>query len=825
MVISVRALKPRRVTLPIHEALPALKSALAGREAAVLVAPPGAGKTTVVPLALLDESWAAGGKIVMLEPRRLAARAAASRMAQSLGESVGETVGFRVRLQSKVSARTRVEVVTEGVFTRMILGDPGLDGVAAVIFDEFHERSLDADLGLALARDAQGLVREDLKILVMSATLDGARISALLDEAPVVESQGRMFPVDTRYLGRDERQRLEERVVRAVERALAEEGGSLLVFLPGQGEIRRTETLLRERLRRPGVDIAPLYGALEPAEQDRAVAPAAPGRRKVVLATSIAETSLTIEGVRVVIDCGLARVPRFDPSSGLTRLETVRVSRAAADQRRGRAGRTEPGVCYRLWDEPETRALPAFARPEILEADLSRLALDLARWGARDASGLAFLDPPPNAAFSEARILLNRLQALDGQGGLTAHGRALADMPLAPRLAHMVVRAAASGQAERGAKIAAVLSEQGLGGRDVDLRHRLESFERDRSPRAKDARTLAERWARAAGKPSGAAELDDALMLAEAYPERVAKARGKPGEYQLSGGRGVYLEPTDALARETWLAVGELGGGEARDRVLLAAPLDEAALREAFADRLVAEDRLEPDARGKVRARRLLRLGKLVVEERLLDKIDPTLVAKALLDQVAREGLSAVPLGEASAALRQRVAFLRQGDPDTWPDLSEPALLARLGEWLEPLLAGRSALSQLPDGALVDAIRTLVPWELHRRLDAEAPARFAAPTGSTFAIDYAADGGPRVDVRVQELFGITQHPTAGGAPLVLALLSPGHKPIQITRDLPGFWKGSWREVRTEMKGRYPRHVWPEDPAGAAPTTRAKPRGT
>ncbi|WP_132090405.1 ATP-dependent helicase HrpB [Caulobacter sp. BK020] len=817
------------MTLPIHEALPALKSALAGREAAVLVAPPGAGKTTVVPLALLDQAWAAGGKIVMLEPRRLAARAAASRMAQSLGEAVGETVGFRVRLQSKVSTRTRIEVVTEGVFTRMILDDPGLDGVAAVIFDEFHERSLDADLGLALARDAQGLVREDLKLLVMSATLDGARISALLGEAPIVESQGRMFPVDTRYLGRDDRQRLEERVVRAVERALAEEAGSLLVFLPGQGEIRRTESLLRERLRRPGVDVAPLYGALEPAEQDRAVAPAAPGRRKVVLATSIAETSLTIEGVRVVIDCGLARVPRFDPASGLTRLETVRVSRAAADQRRGRAGRTEPGVCYRLWDEPETRALPAFARPEILEADLSRLALDLARWGARDVADLAFLDKPPSAAFAEARTLLNRLRALDGQGGLTAHGRALADMPLAPRLAHMVVRAAASGQAERGAKVAAVLSEQGLGGRDVDLRHRLEGFDRDRSPRARDARTLSERWARqaggAAGRVPGATALDDALMLAEAYPERVARARGKAGEYQLASGRGVYLEPTDPLARETWLAVGELGGGEARDRILLAAPLEEAALREAFADRLVAEDRLEPDARGKVRARRLLRLGKLVVEERLLDKIDPALVAKALLDQVEREGLSAVPLGEGAQALRRRVAFLHRRDPETWPDLSDAALLGRRAEWLEPLLAGRSALSQLSDPALADAIRTLVPWELHRRLDAEAPARFTAPTGSSFAIDYAADGGPRVDVRVQELFGLTAHPTVGGAPLVLALLSPGHKPIQITRDLPGFWKGSWREVKTEMKGRYPRHVWPDDPAAAAPTTRAKPRGT
>ncbi|MBO9707605.1 MAG: ATP-dependent helicase HrpB [Caulobacter sp.] len=815
------------MTLPIHEALPALKNALAAREAAVLVAPPGAGKTTAVPLVLLDESWAAGGKIVMLEPRRLAARAAAARMAQTLGESVGDTVGFRVRLQSKVSARTRIEVVTEGVFTRMILDDPGLDGVAAVIFDEFHERSLDADLGLALARDAQGLVREDLKLLVMSATLDGARISALLDDAPIVESQGRMFPVDTRYLGRDERQRLEERAVRAIERALVEETGSLLVFLPGQGEIRRTETLLRERLRRSDVDLAPLYGALDPAEQDRAVAPAGPGRRKVVLATSIAETSLTIEGVRVVVDCGLARVPRFDPASGLTRLETVRVSRAAADQRRGRAGRTEPGVCYRLWDEPETRALPAFARPEILEADLSRLALDLARWGARDASGLAFLDAPPSAAFSEARNLLNRLQALDGQGGLTAHGKALSDMPLAPRLAHMVVRAAASGQARRGAEIAAVLSEQGLGGRDVDLRHRLEGFGRDRSPRARDAHSLAERWARQAGRPSGAIELDDALMLAEAYPERVARARGKPGEYQLAGGRGVYLEPADALARETWLAVGELGGGEARDRVLLAAPLDETALRDAFADRLTAEDRLETGPGGKVRAKRLLKLGRLVVEERLIENPDPALIAGALMEQVRADGLSVLRLGDRAKALLDRVSFLREVDGDPWPDLSEAALVSRLDEWLEPLLFGRSSLSSLDEGALHDALKALVPWDLQRKMDELLPARFEAPTGSTFAIDYAAEGGPRVEVRVGELYGLSEHPSVAGGkvPLTLALLSPAQRPIQITKDLPGFWKGSWREVKVEMKGRYPRHVWPDDPANAAPTTRAKPRGT
>jgi ATP-dependent helicase HrpB len=813
--------------LPIENVLPALKAALLASHATVLVAPPGAGKTTAVPLALLDEPWVQGRKIIVLEPRRLAARAAASRMASTLGESVGDTVGFRVRLQSKISARTRIEVVTEGVFTRMILDDPGLDGVAAVLFDEFHERSLDADLGLAFARDVQGLLRDDLRLLVMSATLDGARVSSLLGDAPVVESQGRMFPVDTRYLGRDDRLRLEERVGRAVERALAEETGSLLVFLPGQGEIRRAESWLVERLRRPDVDLAPLYGALEPGAQDRAIAPAAPGRRKVVLATSIAETSLTIEGVRVVIDCGLARVPRYDPASGITRLDTIRVSRAAADQRRGRAGRTEPGVCYRLWDEPETRSLPAFARPEILEADLSRLALDLARWGARDASGLCFMDPPPVAAYAEARALLQRIQALDGQGDLTPHGKALAEMPLPPRIAHMVVRAAASGQARRGAEVAALLTEQGLGGRETDLRRRLENLGRDRSPRAKDAQALADRWARAAGKPSGATPLDEGLMLAEAYPERVARARGKPGEFQLAGGRGVYMEPTDPLARETWLAVGELGGGDSRDRILLAAAVDEVALRDAFADRLTAEDRLETSPGGKVRAKRLLRLGRLVLEERLIEKPDPALIASALMDQLRSEGLSALRLGDSVQGLRDRVAFLRDLDGAAWPDLSDAALLERLDEWLEPLLHGRSSLSALDEGLLDGAIRSLIPWDAQQKIDAALPARFKAPTGTTVAIDYAAEAGPRIDIRVQELFGLTEHPSIAGGkiPLVLSLLSPGHKPIQITRDLPGFWKGSWREVKVEMKGRYPRHVWPDDPANTAPTTRAKPRGT
>ncbi|WP_293907207.1 ATP-dependent helicase HrpB [Phenylobacterium sp.] len=808
--------------LPIHEALPGLKAALSSGRAAVLVAPPGAGKTTVVPLELLAEPWRGDGRIIVLEPRRLAARAAAERMAATLGERVGDTVGFRVRMQSKVSAATRIEVVTEGVFTRMILGDPELAGVACVIFDEFHERSLDADLGLALARDAQKLLREDLRLLVMSATLDGAAVARLLDDAPVIESQGRMFPVETHYLGRDDRARIEDQVVRAVEKALAEKPGGLLVFLPGQGEILRTAERLAER-KRPGVEIAPLYGARDPRDQDRALQPSTAGVRKVVLATSIAETSLTIQGVRVVIDAGQARVPRYDPASGLTRLATVRVSRAAADQRRGRAGRTEPGACYRLWDEAETRALPAYADPEILDADLSGLALDLARWGARDVADLAFLDPPPAAAFAEARALLVRLEALDATGVLTAHGRALAKVPLAPRLAHMVLKAADTGQALRAARIAALVTERGLGGRDADLRHRLDALDRDRSPRARDARALADRWAGMAGKAGTGEPLGDGLLLAFAYPERIAKARGGQGEFQLVTGRGAFLEATDALAREPWLAIAELGGGERRDRILLAARLDPAELR-AFAGQFEMEDRLEESDGGRLRAKRLTRLGRLTVREETLDNPDPALIARALADRVRRDGIKALPWSAASAGLRKRAAFLRSRAAD-WPDLSDAGLIERLDDWLIPLLTGVRSLAGLKPDGLDAALRALVPWDLQRRLDAEAPARWTAPTGNSFAIDYAAEAGPRVDVRVQEVFGLAQHPTVGGTPITLSLLSPGHRPIQTTQDLPGFWKGSWKDVRADMRGRYPRHAWPEDPASAAPTARAKPRGT
>jgi ATP-dependent helicase HrpB len=807
--------------LPIHAVLDDLKAAVAAHPAVVLAAPPGAGKTTVVPLALLDADWRGDGRILVLEPRRLAARAAAERMAATLGQAPGETVGYRTRLQSRIGSRTRIEVVTEGVFTRMILDDPALEGVAAVLFDEFHERSLDADLGLALARDSQGVLRDDLKLIVMSATLDIAGVSKLLGGAPVVEAQGRVHPVETIYLSRDPAERIEAATARACLKALGEQAGSILAFLPGQGEIHRTAALVRERLRLGDVDIAPLYGALDKADQDRAIAPPPSGRRKLVLATSVAETSLTIEGVRVVIDCGLSRVPRFEPSSGLTRLATVRVSRSSAEQRRGRAGRTEPGVCYRLWDEETTRGLVAHQRPEILEADLTGLALDLARWGARSADGLTLLDPPPAGAFAEARAVLTRLGALDDQGGLTAHGRRLAGLPLAPRLAHLVAVAADAGDPALGARVAAVLSEPGLGGRDIDLRDRLKGFDRDRSPRANDARRLAERWARmAGGRVTSDTQVDPGALVAAAFPERVAKARGKPGELLLAAGRGAFLDPHEPLADETWLAVADLGGGDAKDRIRLAAPLDPAILE----DRTTVEDRLVREPSGRPVIRRIRRLGAIIVDERTVGAPDRATITAALRQEIERDGLAGLTWGERSAALRARLAFLHGLDPD-WPEVSDAALAASAETWLWPLLDTVRSLDALSDTALETGLKSLVPWDRQRALDDLAPARLTTPLGSA-AIDYSAEGGPRVEIRVQELFGVTRHPTVAGGrvPLTLALLSPARRPIQVTADLPGFWKGSWAAVRAEMRGRYPRHPWPENPAEAEATTRAKPRG-
>ncbi|WP_125257111.1 ATP-dependent helicase HrpB [Brevundimonas fluminis] len=806
--------------LPIHDVLSELTAALEASNVAVLAAPPGAGKTTVVPLTLLEAPWRGDGRVLVLEPRRLAARAAAERMATTLGEAPGGRVGYRTRLQSRIGPTTRVEVITEGVFTRMILDDPGLEGVAAVLFDEFHERSLDADLGLALARESQKLLRDDLRLVVMSATLDVAGVSRLLGDAPVIEAMGRAFPVETRHLGRDPRERVEEAMARAIRQALAEESGSILAFLPGQGEIHRTARLLAERVRDPAVEIAPLFGAMDKAEQDRAIQPAAPGLRKVVLATSVAETSLTIEGVRVVVDGGLSRVPRFDPAAGLTRLATVRVSRSSAEQRRGRAGRTEPGVCLRLWDEEQSRGLIPHQPPEITQADLTGLALDLARWGARDAGGLDLLDPPPKGAFAEARAVLARLGALDEVGALTAHGRRLATLPLSPRLAHMVAFASDRGDATTGARIAAILSEPGLGGGSTDLRDRLRELERDRSPRARDALRLAERWARAAGGGTGET-LEPGRLVVEAFPERVARARGKAGEAQLASGRGVHLDPTDPLAREPWLAVADLSGGEAGDRVRLAAPVDPADL----AHRVEEEDRLARNPGGRLELRRVRRIGALVLDETVIGAPDRAQVTAALQAEVERRGLKTLRWGERSSALRARLAFLASLE-EGWPDASDTGLLEAREAWLWPLLDQVQALEAIPDAALEQGLKSLVPWDRQRELERLAPGRLETPLGSA-AIDYAAEGGPRVDIRVQEVFGVTTHPTVAGGrvPLTLALLSPARRPVQVTKDLPGFWAGSWSAVRAEMRGRYPRHPWPEDPSKAEATTRAKPRGT
>ncbi len=814
--------------LPIDDALPGLAAALRSAPNAVVVAPPGAGKTTRVPLALIDEPWVQGRKLIMLEPRRLAARGAAARMASTLGGEVGDVVGLRVRLGSKVSSRTRIEVVTEGVFARMILDDPMLDGVAGILFDEFHERSLDADLGLALVLDAQSGLRDDLRIVVMSATIDGARVSALMGDAPVIRSEGRAHPVVTRYLGRDPLARIEDEVVKACLGALQDEAGSLLVFLPGQSEIMRVEERLRERVRDPAVDIAPLYGALDAAEQDRAVRPSELGRRKIVLATSIAETSLTIDGVRVVIDSGLARVPVHEPDVGVTRLATVRASRAAVDQRSGRAGRTQPGVCLRLWEEAATGALAPFATPEILAADLSPLLLDTAAWGVTDPRTLRFLDPPPAPALNEAGKMLRDLGALDDDGRITAQGRRLRDLPLPPRLANMVLKAAALGLGRQAADLAAVLVERGLGGAGVDLAERVERFQSECGRRADDMRRLSRGWAQQAGGASGGAPGSVGAILALGFPDRIAKSRGRPGSYILANGRGGELEPHHRLAQAGWLVAAEMSGSAAASRILAAAALDEAEIEQAAGRFLGSFDEtvFDPAARA-LRRRAGRRIGAITLQERAMPALADIASAAILARGLASIGPGRLPWSRAQLALRGRVAFLRASDDASWPDLTDDGLRQDADSWLAPFIMGRTSLGAVTADDLATALDHLLPWELKQRLEREAPSHFEAPTGTRVPIDYEAEAGPTVSIRVQELFGLTRHPAlAGGkAPLVLELLSPGHKPVQITRDLPGFWKGSWSAVKSEMKGRYPRHVWPDDPSAATPTTRAKPQGT
>ncbi|THF57000.1 ATP-dependent helicase HrpB [Ollibium composti] len=867
--MTVRALPE----LPVTAALPALLDALVAGSAAVLVASPGAGKTTLVPLALLDAPWLGNGRIVLLEPRRLAARAAARRMAELLGEEVGGTVGYAMRMENRTSARTKILVVTEGVLARMILDDPELPGVSAVLFDEFHERSLDGDFGLALALDVQGALRPDLRLLVMSATLDGARVAKLLSGAPVVESEGRSFPVDIRHRERPPGEPVEDAVAKAIRAALAEESGSVLAFLPGQREIQRTAERLDGRTG-ADVDVVPLYGQLDGKAQDAAIRPAPPGRRKVVLATAIAETSITIDGVRVVIDSGLSRLPKYEPASGLTRLETVRASKASADQRAGRAGRTQAGVAIRLWRAEQTAALPAFTPPEILEADLSGLVLDCAAFGVADPASLSFLDPPPAPAIAEARGLLRTLDAIDEAGRLTESGAAMRRLALPVRLAHMVAEAARAGAARPAAELAVLLTERGLGGDAVDLERRLMRFRSEKSSRTNAARQLAERLARSAlsatglkeppplipplkgegglargsfpsplrggirgggmlpyaeANPSATSSRQEAspgALLLHAWPDRVARARGERGRFVLANGSGAALDGADPLAGAPWLVVADLTG-KARDaRITGAAAVDEADIRAALSDRIeIVRETAFDRERGAVRVRETERLGAVVLAERMLPAPAGVDADHAILDAVRANGLAILPWNSETEALRNRLGWLHRGLGEPWPDMREPVLLDRIDDWLAPFLTGAATLSAISPGALSSGLLSLVPHDLQRKVDQFAPTHFDAPSGSRVPVRYDREA-PVLAIRVQELFGLDRHPSiAGGTvPLTLELLSPAHRPIQTTRDLPGFWRGSWADVRADMRGRYPKHVWPENPLAAAPTSRAKPRG-
>jgi ATP-dependent helicase HrpB len=820
--------------LPVHEALPALKSALSAGTAAVLEAPPGAGKTTLVPLALKDESWLAGRTILMLEPRRLAARAAAHRMASMLGEEAGDTIGYRVRQDVKVSARTRIEVLTEALLTRRLQHDPGLEGVGLVIFDEFHERSLDADLGLALALETQGALRPDLRLLVMSATLDGARIATLLGDAPIIRSEGRMFPVETIYAADDT-------VPAAIQRALRETEGGILAFLPGEAEIRSAERALAAATLPPGATVFPLYGNLAFAAQAAALAPAPPGQRKIVLATAIAETSLTIPDVRVVVDSGLARQPRFDPATGMTRLVTTRLALASADQRRGRAGRVVPGTCYRLWSAESHRALPAFLPPEIASADLAPLALDLAAWGNTDPAVYAFLDAPPAAAYAQALDLLRDLEALDADNRITPHGRALNALGLHPRLAHMIVRGAALGLGQTAAAIAGLVSERDIlrldrDRPDADLRARLHVFAGDAPQHGADtdrgalarARENARQWARQTQLPRGDIDAEAAgPLLALAYPDRIAQRRGPRGAFRLRNGSGATLPETDALAGETFLAIGAIDQRPDNARIFLAAPLTRADLDRLFADQIATADTIAWDPRADaVAAARVTRLGALILEERKLD-LTPEAATAAMVDGIRQLGLAKLPWTDDLRQLQARTAFLRRldGAGSDLPDLSDAALRETLDTWLAPFLTGLTRASHLARLDLAAALKAHLGHAAVRRLDAEAPTHLTVPTGSRLALDFLS-GEPVLAVRLQEMFGATETPTVarGRVPVTLHLLSPARRPVQVTKDLAGFWARAYIDVKKDLKGRYPKQSWPDNPLTAPPTARAKRRG-
>lgn len=841
--------------LPIVEALPELSAALASHRSVLLEAPPGAGKSTVVPLALLDAPWRDGSRIVMLEPRRIAARAVAARMSALLGEEVGQTVGFRTRLETRVGPRTAIEVVTEGILTRMLQRDPALEGVACVVFDEFHERNLQGDLGLALALECQRHLRDSLRLLVMSATLDGEAIARLLGDAVVVRSPGRMFDVQTIHLaapaaGDRRPAEIARQAISAVMRAVAEHEGDALVFLPGAGEIRSVIEALQPSLSPAGFAVLPLYGDLTTEAQDAALRPDPRGRRKVVVATNIAETSLTIEGVRIVIDAGLERRQRFDPASGMGRLETLRISRASADQRRGRAGRTAPGVCYRLWSESVHASLLPQSPAEILEADLAPLALELACWGAT-AESLSWLDPPPSAPLAQALDLLRELEALDGAGHVTPLGRDMAALGLHPRLAHMVLRARSLGAEQLACDVAAVLSErdplraQGPQ-RDPDLRFRIEALHgRPSAPgldvdggavhRIQRVRRQIERQLAQLdrGRTPRVGEIPESdavgLLLAFAYPDRIGRAReGGGGRYALSGGRGAVFPQATALARSEFVVVAALDAGEREARIQLAAPLQPALLEAHFGALIEETSSVEWDARAAVvAARRVRRLGQLVLRDEPLRDCPSSASLTAMLQGIRSMGLSCLPWTRELEQWRARVALARAHDPHgpaAWPDVSDAALLATLEDWLAPWLDRVTRRDHLAKIDLRGALHGLLDWNAQRRLDQLAPTHLAVPSGSRIALDYTS-GLPTLSVRLQEVFGLVDSPRVadGRVPVTLELLSPARRPVQVTRDLASFWARGYHEVRKELKGRYPKHDWPEDPHEATPTRRVRPR--
>jgi ATP-dependent helicase HrpB len=806
-----------RAPLPIDAVLPDLLAALRAESRALLVAPPGAGKTTRVAPALLAEVWCEA-QVLLLVPRRLAARSAAEFMAKERREETGATIGYATRLDSRVGKTTRVIAMTHGVFLSRLQADPELNGVSAVLFDEVHERGLDSDLALALMLDAAEALRPDLRILPMSATLDSDRFARLLGDPPKIESEGKSFPLTLIHEGRDPAQRIEPQMASAIRDALHEHDGSLLAFLPGVAEIERTAEALGQLS--ANVVLHRLHGGIEPAQQRAALAPPKPGTRKLVLASSIAETSLTLDDVRIVVDSGLARRPRYDRGAGLTRLVTERASRAAVTQRAGRAARQAAGIAIRLWEEAANASLLAHDPPEILEADLSGMLLTCLIWGENDPARLPFLDLPPAPAVAEARSRLTRLGAIDGDGHITPHGRAIAAIPLEPRLAHMLIEAGERGFARSAAEVAVLLTERGLGGNDADLEVRHRRWLADRSPRTQAAKRMAERWA--SSPPASGRGIAEAVALA--FPDRLSRRRDSSGEqWQSVGGRGFRLDPASPLARSEWLAVAEVAGAASGARILSAVAIETSEVEDLFAGEIEAytDVRFDPGI-AAISAIKGRKLGAVRLSSAPDPRPNQVAIEAGLLDAVRRHGLGILPWSDSAAALRPRAAFAARHD-ETIPDLGDAALIARLEEWLPPLLHGKRRLDGIGPGALKSTLDGLLSYEAGRAIDKLAPSHFDSPAGSSHPIDYAAPGGPTVEVRAQALYGLSDHPmvASGQVPLTLAITSPAHRPIQTTKDLPAFWAGSWREVAKEMRGRYPKHPWPDDPAAAPPTLRTK----